>query len=435
MSFTPDFKVVGFYTLDTPYEEEIKGLEQSCQRLGIPIHTQGYACRKQWEHNAGIKPEFLLSVLANETKNRLVYVDADARIKQEPRLFNELDCDLAVHFRRGSELLSGTIFFKNNAKVRSLFEAWLMEQKRCPDEWDQRVLQRVIKNWDGVIGELPATYCQIFDSMKHAGMPVIEHLQASRRFKKLIGARVWKVPPVIHGARVRMSSADGSYWIPRANKQAEAYLDKHCIRLGKGLHWIPRIISNKQLKDLAPLFEGRDCYVVGKGPSLDHLRAEHFEPGIPVIALNEAIHAVEELSLDNPVHGLQQDAKLRAKCMPKCAPILVSTKAANFYAVYEDAYIFSNAELDLNLSALSVSAAIRIARRLGAVSFTLISFDACVNQKLTYAKRIGYESTWGGKPERFLTHRDKITLHANRAPIKWVIPEAPAEADAGKSRQ
>lgn len=434
-NFSPNFKVVGFYTKCTPYAEEIIGLQRTCEQFGIKHITRGYRNRKKWEYNCAIKPEFLLTVLTSNRGKRLVYLDADARIKKAPVLFNTIDADIAIHFRRGTSLLSGTIFFKCNPKVKQLFEAWVAEQIRCPDEWDQKVLARVLKRWDGKLEKLPASYCQIFDSMKHHGEPVIEHLQASRRFKKLVEGTVWRVPPVIHGAKVRISSADGSYWIPNPNKQAEAYLDEHCIRLGRKLRWIPRIISDKNIDDLRPYFIDKPCYIVGKGPSLDNLRAEHFDAGIPIIALNEAIHAVEELELDNPLYALQQDAKLRATCQPKRSPILVSTKAANYYAHTEDAYIFSNAELDLNPSALSVSAAIRIARRLGAQSFKLICFDACINKKTNYAKRIGYKSTWGGKPERFFTHRAKIIKHAHHAPIQWIIPEDPAEEAGDKSRR
>lgn len=47
-------------------------------------------------------------------------------------------------------------------------------------------------------------------------------------------------------------------------------------------------------------------YIIGRGPSLANLRREHIGEGI-VIALNEAIVAVDELHLDNPTISLQND--------------------------------------------------------------------------------------------------------------------------------
>jgi len=200
-------------------------------------------------------------------------------------------------------------------------------------------------------------------------------------------------------------------------------MDNCCIRIPGTLRWVPRYLTDNRIEDLRPLFRGKICYIIGKGPSLDHLRAEHFpDLDAPIIALNEAIFSIEALEISNPIFGLQQDAKLRATCLPKRSPLLVSTKAANYYATYSKAYIFQNTELNLHRNALSVSAAITIARRLETKKFVLICFDACVNKNVSYAKCVGYEPTWGGAPKRFLSHRAKIIKHALRAPIDWIIP-------------
>lgn len=435
---TRNFVVVGFYTTGTPYEEEIKDLVASCKQFGIHCHTQGYPNRGEWVRNAAIKPEFLLHMMDLHPFQKIVYLDADARIRQYPKLFDEMDADIAVHYRNGSELLSGTIFLTPNDRTKGLVQAWMEEQRRRPRVWDQHVLAEVLKKWPDQLkkAELPATYCQIFDTMKKAGQPVIEHLQASRRFKNLVRVGMSKIPDVIHGVRVRQSSGDGSYWIPKDNKKVEDYLDKHCIRLPGKKRWIPRHNSDNKIEDFRDKFAGETCYIVGKGPSLDHLRWEHFlDPDAPIIALNEAIYAVEKLGLPNPTFGLQQDATLRASCLPERSPIFVSEKALHFYAIYEKAYVFSNAELKLNTSALSVSAAIAIAKKLGVQGFELVCFDACVSGNTDYAKCVGYKPTWGGRPERFLTHRQRILRHAQDVPIKWTIPEAPVGATADKSQQ
>ena len=48
------------------------------------------------------------------------------------------------------------------------------------------------------------------------------------------------------------------------------------------------------------------AYIVGRGPSLAHLRAEHIGPGL-VLTLNGAIPAVDALMLPNVVVSLQND--------------------------------------------------------------------------------------------------------------------------------
>lgn len=57
---------------------------------------------------------------------------------------------------------------------------------------------------------------------------------------------------------------------------------------------------------LRGIHQGEAAWIVGKGPSLGNLRAEHFGEG-PVIALNQAIVMVERLSIPNPIYSLQKD--------------------------------------------------------------------------------------------------------------------------------
>jgi len=61
-----------------------------------------------------------------------------------------------------------------------------------------------------------------------------------------------------------------------------------------------------KFSDLRGKHHGETAWIVGKGPSLAHLRAEHFGVG-PVIGVNQAIAIVEELGLPNPIYSLQKD--------------------------------------------------------------------------------------------------------------------------------
>lgn len=375
----------------------------------------------------------------------ILYVDADARIRQYPKLFDDFDGDIGVHYRRGRELLSGTIFLRNNERVRMLVNFWQGEQMLRPETWDQKTLDYVIQaraeNLGVKVVDLPPSYTQIFDSMAHHGAPVIEHMQASRRYKKLVTVvedpTILKFPGVIGKVRIRQA-ADGTLYITRRDKQAETWLDVNAIRLKGQLRWFP--IPPKTLDDLEklkPEFQDKTICIVGKGPSLDNLRPEHFPKDATIIALNEAIHKVETLSLSHEsVFCLQQDARLRDTCLPKQARILASVKAMNFYSQVKDrAFIFDARQWGLNMNALSVSAAIALARRFGARDFILLCFDACVNKKLDYAECVGYDATWGGKKERFLTHRRKIEYRLKSYPTKWVIPEVPVGTSVDRPQQ
>lgn len=426
MSYTRNFIVACFYTYDTPYEEESKGLELTAQEYGIKVIRKGYQNRGSWVENCAIKPQFILDTLETQKLN-VLYLDADARIRQDPILIDQLDCDVAYHLRRGCELLSGTLFFKQSAAAKALLTRWLTLQSKKPYDWDQRVLQQIIDQHgqNATIANLPPAYCQIFDSMKHHGEPVIEHMQASRRYKKLVTlpSEVTQIPKEIYGQRIRQGE-DGCLFLVRKNFKAEAWLDTHFSRCGP-LQWRPRFLSDHRMDDFAPVFNERPVYIVGKGPSLDHVTKENFaeHPESPVIALNEAIFKIESLNLPNPTFALQQDAKLRNKCLPHCSPIFVSSKAANYYAQEERAYLFENKRLGLSPSALSVSAAMVISRYLGSNKYIMVCFDSCVNKELTYAKCIGYDSTWGGSPNRFLGHRRRIERRADGLPLEWIIPQ------------
>jgi hypothetical protein len=114
----------------------------------------------------------------------LVWLDADARVRQVPGLLLNLDCDFAAHWKEGTELLSGTLYFGGTDAARRLAQAWAALCRAEPDVWDQKHLQKVVEHADGLRAErLPAPYTLIFDLMADQGPPVIEHLQASRKLR------------------------------------------------------------------------------------------------------------------------------------------------------------------------------------------------------------------------------------------------------------
>jgi hypothetical protein len=77
------------------------------------------------------------------------------------------------------------------------------------------------------------------------------------------------------------------------------------------------------LDRLRGLYPGKPAYIVGKAPSLAHLREEHFiHADSPVIVLNDAILKVQEIRISNPIYSLQKDGcgfrSYDDRCVPDC---------------------------------------------------------------------------------------------------------------------
>lgn len=180
------FTVISHVTLNTPYEQEVKGLVESLKLFKIPYFIYYVKDLGNWRKNLDYKQTCIASALIKYPDSDIVYLDADARVRKFPKLFNVIQADLGVHYKDGWELLNGTMFIKNNLAAREFITKWCSAEQDHT-VLDQKVLQRLLESDPHIsVFELPASYTQIFDSMQHHGEPVIEHMQASRRFKRVI---------------------------------------------------------------------------------------------------------------------------------------------------------------------------------------------------------------------------------------------------------
>lgn len=183
-----NYIVCAYYTVDTGYEEEAQKLITSLNTFHLPMDVVGIPSQGSWEINTHYKPYFIEAMLLKHPGKDVLYLDADAIIKQYPLLFDHVDFDVGYAMRNDQELLGGTLYFANNARVMALVQRWKHWCKTQLNIWDQILLQILLE--DGCadlnlkLRQLPPTYCQIYDLMKEAGDPVIEHFQASRRLKK-----------------------------------------------------------------------------------------------------------------------------------------------------------------------------------------------------------------------------------------------------------
>ena len=191
--------VVGYYTVNTPYEEEAQNLLQSLNKLGINHDISGVKTLGNWQANTRFKASFMLDMLTKHPNHRLLYVDVDAVVHKIPDLFKNYTCDIAVRWQdfrwRKNECLSGTIYMENNERTKRICELWRDinvnegNQSNRMEQWNLDTVINKMKAEDSnfTYKNLPPEYTMIFDSMR--GMypnitPVIEHFQASRRFKK-----------------------------------------------------------------------------------------------------------------------------------------------------------------------------------------------------------------------------------------------------------
>lgn len=171
-----------FYT--DAYRDHAEGLIASLEAFGLEHDVRHLPSGGNWLTNVNHKAVFLLSMMARHPDRPIVWLDADARVRQAPKLFDTLSCDFACHYRHGVELLSGTMYFAPTAAAVQLLQAWHFKCAKHPERWDQVSLQDTIADMGDAlrVERLPATYTCVFDDPK-MGPPVIEHLQASRQLR------------------------------------------------------------------------------------------------------------------------------------------------------------------------------------------------------------------------------------------------------------
>lgn len=197
-------KFISFYT--GHYQWDAEQLMKSLNKLGIKNYDVEYRDRVgNWEANTQLKAPFILEKL--KENDSVVWTDADSRVRQIPSFFDTIETDIGVFYlpvelaggfvppehsilqNATSYLQSGTMYFKNNDKVIKLLERWIELNAQDPRQWDQWTLQVAIEHSDVTVTHLPPEYVWmdgVVSPVYENRRPVIEHTQASRRFKDKI---------------------------------------------------------------------------------------------------------------------------------------------------------------------------------------------------------------------------------------------------------
>lgn len=233
-----------------------------------------------------------------------------------------------------------------------------------------------------------------------------------------------KIPKIIENMPIRYFE-DGSFGIPRNNINAERILDNGFIRLLGELRWYPHITGNESIENLHTKFYGKLCYIVGKGESLNHLNSTHFpHKNAPIIGINQAIHYVEDIDIENQLFVMQQETILKDSCKPKKENtyLIISYITASFYRLYKKKYIFNPGKFGLPIQTYTIVLAIEIAKYLGSSELIMLCFDAYANKNYGYAKDL---FAWAGNidpTKRLEEQRSDINRSIKGIDVTWITP-------------
>ena len=194
--------VISFYTVDTPYEQEVMHLRRSCEQFAIDHHIASIVSTGSWEMNCAFKPLFILQML-EEKKCHLLWVDADAVFVQKPSPLAVFSQDLGVRMYdcsddHPSRIVSATLFVNHTVAAKHVLRLWaeecllrLKDPDRTQEMWDQDALRHVLftKAHHACYQPLPIAYSKIIghvhDEAECANPVIVQH-QASRRYKRWI---------------------------------------------------------------------------------------------------------------------------------------------------------------------------------------------------------------------------------------------------------
>ncbi len=191
--------VVSFYTTGTGYEKEANRLMEELHLFGFEYDVEGILSFGSWQKNTQYKAKFIAGMMEKYPRRDILWLDVDSSIYQYPDLFDNANFDLGVHeidwakythgARKDKQLANAVIYLKNIDPVRRFVQDWIALNEKCSGRIEMVTMADVLSRWKDKLNfrNIPASYCQIFDSMALEGYPVIEQRQASRRYRIDVG--------------------------------------------------------------------------------------------------------------------------------------------------------------------------------------------------------------------------------------------------------
>jgi hypothetical protein len=194
-----NYTIIGYYTPEYKKVAETNILQSLKKFPNLVHHFIEIKNRGTWYHNTNYKPIFIKDCLDLFTDD-LAIIDVDATINSYPYLFDNLPkkYDISFHYLQWKlqygninkrELLTGTMYLRNNKKIHDLVNKWV-DNLDYTGRTEQKVLEKIIEQESNLsVFELPREYCYIesipdgkpFTIVEN---PIISHYQYSREFKK-----------------------------------------------------------------------------------------------------------------------------------------------------------------------------------------------------------------------------------------------------------
>lgn len=178
--------ICSFYTSE--YKELSEKMKASAELFGFETDIiEVEKIKGSWLETIYWRADFV-KIMLEKHKRDIVWLDCDAVICKSPDLFENFEGDFGAHIHdfkwRKQEVLGGTMYFAFNERTIKFINEWIFLNANTPRQnLSQWVIPLAMKRVALNFVNLPASYCQIFDLMKEVGDPVIQHNQASRKFR------------------------------------------------------------------------------------------------------------------------------------------------------------------------------------------------------------------------------------------------------------
>ena len=183
--------IIAFYT-PGPYEAEAARFKASLDKFALPYELDCLPCQGTWFANSHLRPGYLLDKRKKYPRTPLLSLDVDCVLHSDPLPHVAgIRTDFAYHIFRDIEPLPGTLLVGTTDNTRKLLYSWRQINNERPEKVDRVNFFEAIKRFGRAkIKKLPPEMCYIFDKSRevYPGVePVIEHLQASRGLRDMIG--------------------------------------------------------------------------------------------------------------------------------------------------------------------------------------------------------------------------------------------------------
>lgn len=189
-----------YFTVDTPYEQEVIDCLESFRTQGVSISAIPYNNANDWMTNALWRAPDLKRRAADLPNDHICLLDADVRALQYPekleRFEGDFGClDRGEHVRPADRFSAGVMIFAPTPLGRAMLDLWA---KKCQDDTQPNAVLReqvyifeAIKELKRSSGLEPVNlgerYNRKIENVKSGDDTVILHDVASRRWLKVIG--------------------------------------------------------------------------------------------------------------------------------------------------------------------------------------------------------------------------------------------------------